>query len=234
MFFTIALLLASLMIYGQDDGKREEGSLSFNIGYAHLDNADFQQFLASEFSILSEDYVLIGGSGYRMAGDFLIGCSGQFIFGPSDKYGDLKSEIVGGMGFFNLGYAIHNEEQLKIFPMIGIGGGGMNMKITEGGDLNLHEVVNNPKREINLTVGNFLLDFSTGLDFSPFWEISEDGNEGGGLNVGLRAGYLLGFDSDKWSYSGGDVNDVPKFGMRSLYVKLLIGGSGYSIRNSKW
>ena len=223
-------LLSTALIFGQQDMKRHQGSLSFSAGYLNLDHSEFQMFLPNAFDDLSDHYALVGGSGYVMLGNLMLGASGQFIFGPTEKHGSREAEITGGMGFANMGYAVINQERLKIFPMVGIGGAGMEMKLTHQGDIDRGEILINPGSEMNLSVANFAFDFSAGLDFSPTWKVSENGKQGGGMNLGMRVGYILGVGNKDWTYGGGEVTDGPDFGMRSFYVKVLVGTSGFMTR----
>jgi len=212
-----------------ENGIKQEGSGSFNIGYAHLNNSDFQKFLPEGFYQLSESYLLLGGEGYGLKGNFLVGGSGQAIVGQDESNGSLKTEISGGMGFFNLGYTLVNQDKIKVFPMLGIGGGSMELRISEHKDVSVNEIIQEPSREITLEVGNFLLDFSLGLDYIPRIHMAKNGKEGGGFKTGVRVGYMLGFNSDNWNYGGGDVNGAPNFGLNSFYVKMVIGGYGFTI-----
>lgn len=212
-----------------ETGIKHEGSGSFNIGFANLSNSDFQQFLPRDFDQISDRYLLIGGEGYALKGNFLFGGSGQAIIGQDEHSGSQKAGISGGMGFINVGYAVINQDKIKLFPMLGIGGGSMELRISEDEDVSLNEIIEDPAQEITLEVGNFMLDFSVGLDYIPSIQMAKNGKEGGGFKTGLRVGYMLGFNNDNWTYGGGDVKSAPDFGLNSFYVKLVIGGYGFSL-----
>lgn len=228
LLLILSLIFWSLCAWPQHAIK-QEGSGSFNIGYANLSNSDFQKFLPEGFGQLSESYLLLGGEGYALKGNFLMGGSGQAIIGKDESNNNLKTEVSGGMGFLNLGYAIINNEKLKIFPMLGIGGGGMELRISEDTDLSLTNIIEEPGREITLEVANFILDFSVGLDYIPTLYMAKNGKEGGGFKTGIRVGYLLGFNNDNWEYGGGDIKGAPDFSLNSFYVKLVIGGYGFTM-----
>ena len=227
VFFLATFLLLSQFSIGQ----RLDGSFSFSAGYLNLDNSEFQSFLAPQFKELSAHYGLIGGSGYIMLGDFLVGATGQAIFGPEIEHGTQKVELLGGMGFANLGYAFVNTDRLKIYPMMGIGGGTIGMLKSNHGDLEMDEILDNSLGEMKVSIRNLMMDFSAGLDFSPYWKIHRNNKSGGALNLGLRAGYIFGAENNHWVYRGGEVLGGPDFGMSSFYVKVLVGVSGFTTIN---
>lgn len=227
--FCLVLWCSWTMAQHAQNGVKHEGSGSFNIGYVNLGNSDFQQFLPGDFNQISENYLLLGGEGYGLKGNFLFGISGQAIIGQDESHGEIRTEVSGGMGFLNFGYAVVSQDKIKLFPMLGIGVGGMELSISEVSEFTLSEIIEDPGREITLNVGNFMLDFSLGLDYIPSMQISENGKEGGGFKTGIRIGYILGFNNDKWEYGGGEVRGAPDFGMNAFYVKLIIGGHGFSV-----
>ena len=210
------------------DGRKYEGSGSFNIGYAQINNTDFQAFLPGDYPSIGENYFLIGGEGYGLKENFLFGMSGQALLGGKQSNGGISTKISGGMGFLHFGYTVVNQDRIKLFPMLGIGGGSMELRISEDSGVSLGDIVSDPGREVSLSVGNVILDFALGMDYLPYWEVEENGQEGGGIKTGIRIGYMLGFNNDKWEYGGGEIGGAPNFGLSSFYVKLVIGGHGFS------
>jgi hypothetical protein len=41
--------------------------------------------------------------------------------------------------------------------------------------------------------------------------------------IGLKVGYTYGFKNSSWTYTGGNVSEGPRFGVRMIYLKLIIG-----------
>ncbi len=230
MVLTLLFIFITLAL-GQINNRRFEANLSVSLGYANLDNTEFQSFLVPGFEELSKHYASFGASGHVLLKNLLLGVSGQFIGAPTKEHGDLDADVTGGMGFLNVGYALVNKERFKVYPLLGIGGGVMDMKIMHQGDITQGEIINNPMQQTQLSIANAMVDLGAGLDYTIMEMTSADGRTKGGLNLGLRAGYIFGADDDNWTYTGGDVMGGPEFGMRSYYVRLAVGLSGIWLRN---
>lgn len=69
-------------------------------------------------------------------------------------------------------------EGLIIYPIVGIGGGGLNITISEKGSYDFHEIMNNPKRGIELSNGGFITSLSLGTDYLLSFSTDEE-NKGG-------------------------------------------------------
>lgn len=202
------------------------GGGGFTAGYGNMDVTDFQAFLPGESRDLREDHLLLGGMGYGMAGRFVIGGSGMGMIGEQSNTDSLKVSLGGGMGTFNLGYLITNTNKVQFFPMIGIGGGGYGISISRNENISVEEVRENPGREINISKGSFLFDFSLNLHFIPVLTYDEQSNSDGGLMTGLQVGYLASIPSSEWAFAGGDISNGPDFGLNMFYIKMIIGGFG--------
>ncbi len=211
--------------------RKIEASAAFTVGYANLNSSDFQRFLPDNFMRFSDNYALFGGEGYALLNDLLLGVSGSAIIGEDRNRHNLNTEINGGMGFFHIGYAVINRDDLKVFPRFGFGGGGVEFNIMRDDDVFINDIITSPGREINLRVENLMLDFSIGIDFVPvIMSFGEDNEEGVGIKTGLRVGYTYGVNNDNWTYGGGDIIGAPAFSMDTFYIKLIIGGHGYLLR----
>jgi hypothetical protein len=223
-----ALLIFTIRTYGQDkEGPQSMGGGGFNIGVGSMDVSKLQVFVP-DLSKLSNQQILLGGTGHGFINKLAIGGTGSAIIGNGMKTSDLKVSYGGGYGTFDLGYMIINKERFKIYPLFGLGGGGYGIKISSNQDLSVNDISSNPKREIDLSVGSFVMDVSLNLNALPLVHYDAIDNSYGGLMTGVRVGYVYGFPTSDWTYEGGDVNDGPNFGINMFYVKLVIGGFGYS------
>jgi len=204
------------------------GSGGFLIGYRQMDVAGFQAFLPDIAPDLNNSFLLLGGEGYSMFNRFIVGGKGYFLggsrvswTGPADNF---EGRLAGGAGFFNFGYAVVNQQRLLVFPLIGIGGGGMTLTSTLDEDVDFDDVVTNGTGvlplETNVSNGSFLLDFELGADFFPF-------RKDYGLKLGLRAGYTLALRRDRWDYSGGEIRNGPDGNVGGFHVSLTVGGGGF-------
>ncbi len=112
--------------------------------------------------------------------------------------------------------------------MLGVGGGGYGLTIAQNKDVSVGDIASDPGREINISVGGFVVDASLNVLAIPSVQYDEKDNSYAGFMTSVQIGYAYGFPSSDWTFSGGDVNDGPNFGINMLYIKLVIGGLGYS------
>ena len=99
-----------------------------------------------------------------------------------------------------MGYIVYTKKQLWLYPLLGLGGGGMNLKIKEKpSSLSFDDVLDNPKRSVEISTGGFLLSFAVGMDYLLI--LGEDKKGKGGLAFGIRAGYTLSPFKRGWESS---------------------------------
>lgn len=208
-------------------GPATMGSGGFHVGYGNFDVSDLQSFLQTDFRRLSDQHLILGGHGHGMRGKFVIGGSGSGIIGKSITGNSMKVSAGGGYGTFDVGYLIVNKQSLKIYPVIGFGGGGFSVNISRNEDVSMDDIRDNPAREINISKGGFIFNLSVNLNFIPELKYDAEENSYGGFMTGLRVGYLYQPASSDWQFAGGDVTNAPDFGLNGPYVTMVIGGFGY-------
>jgi len=224
----ICLLFASPMLLAQSKTLLQSGGGGgFTIGYGFMDVSKLHDFVPAGVNKFTNSQFLIGGTGHGYIGRLVMGGSGFGIQGDEISTDSFKYKLGGGIGTFDIGYLLLDKEKVKIYPMIGIGGGGFGLRIAQNKNVSLNEVVNNPSREINISKGGFVFDVSVNLNFIPSLTYNEQDNSYGGFMIGLKAGYLFSMPSSNWEFSGGDVTGGPRFGLNMPYIKLILGGFGF-------
>ena len=84
--------------------------------------------------------------------------------GDEQPSGDYMNSLNAGFAFFNVGYTVYSKRQLRLYPLIGIGGGWMNLKIREKSvPLSFDDILDNPERSVNLLTGGLLLNAAIGM-----------------------------------------------------------------------
>ena len=123
-----------------------------------------------------------------------------------------------------LGYLAYSEQSLDIYPTVGLGGGGVQLAITERGTPTFGEVLDDPGRSAHLTTGSLLVNLGLGVDY----RIPIKARGRGGLLLGVRVGWLIaaagGSDwtlDDRFDVSGG-----PTTSLGGPYVQFAVGGWG--------
>ncbi|MFQ6093056.1 MAG: hypothetical protein ACE5OR_10305 [bacterium] len=181
----------------------------------------------SGFEGLEKKDFTYGGGGYGLVGErILLGGEGygfeQVVFSDS-----VKATLGGGYGFFDVGYVVLSRRGIQVYPMIGIGGGGMDLRLAaRNGTPQFDEVLENPRREATLSVGGLLLQCALGVDYF----LSLGGNERaqGGLIFGLRLGYTFASSKGDWSMKDADVIGGPDARITGPYIHFAIGGAGFN------
>lgn len=232
----VALLLTPHPAASQAEPAEERGGGGyFQAGYMMLDldelNASLQ---AAGLPALDDGFVTIGGGGFGVVADrFLLGGEGHALMGSEETTPDgaLQVSMGGGYGLFRLGYLAFSRAGFDVWPMIGLGGGGMNLQITERSAPTFEEVLANPLRSSSLSTGSFLLDVSVAAHYRILIEDDDpdpdDEDEIGGFLVGLQVGYTLAPGDPSWDLDV--INGVaggPDLRLQGLYVRGSIGGWG--------
>ncbi|HET9948890.1 MAG TPA: hypothetical protein VFQ22_08210 [Longimicrobiales bacterium] len=103
----------------------------------------------------------------------------------------------------------------------------MSVHIAERAAPVFDDVLANPRRSATLTAGAFLLDLNVSADYLIDMGDDDGDEDGGGLLVGVRAGYTFAPGDTSWRLDA--INDVaggPDLLMRGPYVRVAIGGWG--------
>lgn len=203
------------------------GAGSFQIGYGNFQTNKLQNFLPAGAPSLGNHHLTVGGGGYAMINDFIIGGSGFSITGETVSTSNLEANASGGAGFFNVGYRVAGGKALNVYPLLGIGGGGLGMEINQTANLTTSDIRSNPGRAITIEQSGWLFDLSMNLEWYPIAGGNE--NDYGGLMAGLKVGYLYQPFADDWEYEGGDISNTPNFNLSGFYVQLTLGAGGFSI-----
>ncbi len=95
----------------------------------------------------SDKFISLGGGGHSIIGKVIIGGEGHGLIKKEASNENYKSSLGVGYGFFDLGYIVFSTENLSLYPLLGLGGGGMSLKIMEKETHpSFDDVLNNPKK----------------------------------------------------------------------------------------
>jgi len=201
----------------------------FQTGYAFFSQENLNDLL-SAYGIpeVQNGSVSFGGGGHSIVNSFIIGGEGHGLIGGTSTNDEYTVSQGGGYGFFNLGYLILQKSMLTLYPVLGIGGGGYSITITDRAALpsNFNDLLADPKTQSTLSKGGFMLNFSLGADFMVAAEQSAEGY--GGFIVGIRGGYLLELNKNQWHVADQELAGGPDAGISGPFIRLTIGGGGFS------
>jgi hypothetical protein len=92
-----------------------------------------------------------------------------------------------GYGLFNICYIVFSKLGLRFFPIIGLGGGGVELGTIKIVLPLFSDIMTIRKRKASLTTGSFIGHGAVGLDYDEILGKDEQGETG--LLFCIRAGY---------------------------------------------
>lgn len=135
--------------------------------------------------------------------------------------------LGGGYGTLGFGYAVQLSPRVRVYPRLGLGGGGMGLWFErEGEEVGFDEVLENPDRHsarvdsVRTTVlshGSALVDLGAGAELLP-------GGWGRGLLIGVRLGYVAAPRTESWGLRESDVGGGPATSLAGPYLRVVVGG----------
>lgn len=204
--------------------KTSGGEGYFMVGMQKIDVKNLNSLLrVYDYPVLDESYTSIGGGGYGLVNNFVIGGEGHGLIGSEVSNQNYKVNLTAGYGMFNIGYLLHNDSGLKIFPLVGFGGGGIELRINEKASLDFTDVLSNPKRGSSLSLGGLMLN--VGLNGNYVINFNEE-KSFGGILIGLSAGYTYFLKLGNWTLFESDISGGPDIGISGFYLRFNIGGGG--------
>lgn len=232
----ITLIAAALMSQGisgsaQAQEKIRGGKGYFMLGGNIVDIDALNTSLQSQgYPEFSDEFLSLGGGGHFIINRFIIGGEGHGFIERDERAtlddGNFETSLTAGYGFFDLGYRLFSTGGFTLYPMVGIGGGAMNLKITESAAPSFDDVLTNPQRGTDLIIGGLLLQASLGADWTLNLRGHDVKGKRGGLLIGLRAGYIFAPIEGDWRFHETEISGGPDFGLTGPYIRLLIGGGG--------
>ena len=229
--FVTAMVLLSVILISSgtavcDDEKGDvRGYLMIGSPTFDIDGLN-EKLTGKGYSEMSDTFYSLGGGGFANVSDrFMFGFEGQLFFNNketstigTDTY---ASRIIGGYGLLNTGYLAVKNDHLDLYPVIGIGVGGMRYNIVQ---TSFDSILDNPHGNTNIATYSFLLNFALGTEYK--FKISGDDNEKSFFTIGLRGGYLYAPFETGWYNDEFGLSGAPDGGINGPYICLTIGGSG--------
>jgi len=213
-------------------GKKLYGGAGyFMMGYSRVDMHDMNtRLLSYGYPEVSPGSLFLGGGGQFVFRNVVLGGEGGGVAAGSYENADYRISSSGGYGFFNLGYVVMSSRSVLLYPLVGLGSGGMSLTITDRNNLpgSFDEMLADPGRQAQMIHGGFMMNFSIGAD----WFVAGKKGDGitGGWLVGLKAGYVLDTSRKNWSLDDNPLTGAPVATMSGVYIRITVGGGGYAGR----
>jgi len=221
-------------LFSQDSisSTNESGGMGYSLfGRNTIGLGDLNEQLTNKgYSELSESFFLVGGGGHAILNSkWIIGGEGYSLLGDEVTTSNFNSSIMLTCAFFDVGYIVYSIKDLRVYPLVGFGVGGMNLKIAEDVEsLSLDEVLDNPRRGVELSTTGALLNLSIGVDYLV--NFSGNAQERGGILLGIRAGYMVSPFKGSWTMDDVELSGAPEASMTGPYIRILFGGGAVSAK----
>lgn len=177
---------------------------------------------AEGYPSVATTLVAVGGGGYSVVADrFLIGGEGYGLIGPARTAGGRTITAGGGYGVFTVGYQFRPSPRWRLHPLVGLGGGAVQLEIGSTGAEDFDDVLQNPNRSATLTRGQFLVSLGAGAEYRFLGD-----RETGGLQVGMRVGYLWAPSRAEWELGDESLRGGPDATLGGPFVRIHFGGWG--------
>jgi hypothetical protein len=221
----IILVISLLVINNNLSASGGGGGLIFGKIVYNLDELNTRLKNAG-FESLDESLRITGGGGYSIGKNKIIigGHGGGFMQEVTSN--TYTATFAGGYGFFNIGYLIFSKKGINISSVIGIGGGGVSLRIAKKyKEINFDDILTNPNREANLSTDGLMLQIGIALDY--FLKLAEDQKGKAGLLFSIHTGYIFAPFETKWMLWDKEVTNSPEISLSGPYLHFTIGGAGF-------
>ena len=132
-----------------------------------------------------EAFVTLGGGGHVEIGRIMLGGGGHGLLGQEQISGGFERELSGGFEFFDAGVMFVRESNWRAYVLVGLGGGGYELETNERSLPTFDDVMADPTRGSELSVGGFLVQGALGGDYIARFSRGDDH----GISLGIRAGF---------------------------------------------
>ncbi|MBL7931284.1 MAG: hypothetical protein JNL60_05265 [Bacteroidia bacterium] len=189
----------------------------FRFGYANHNLSGMNAWLPDYYPSLKNDFVTVGGTGYILRNRVVLGGEGFGSIGTTVVRDTLSLAPSMGRGMLNVGYVILDHNDFVFYPLVGFGGGGTTIRVSE--NQGFGAIVNRLKEtDYTFSNSNLMLSISLGADT---YFISEAKKHG--FSMGLRAGYIYCLQNSNWKKNSTDIAG-PNMNTSGFYFTIGIGG----------
>ncbi len=236
----LRLILASLLFLGlgalatvqaqdadadasaDESAVEERGAGFFAVGTQLTDLAPLNNRLrGAGYPTFASEMVSLGGGGYGLvANRLMLGGEGHGLITADGARQGRTVSVGGGYGLFNIGYLFRPASSLRVYPLLGFGGGGLQLDIESAGTADdFEEVLDNPNRSATVGRASLLVSLGAGLEY----QFGTPG-DGRSARIGLRAGYMISALNSDWQLDGHSLAGGPDASMQGPFLRLTIGG----------
>ena len=169
----LTMILVNIIMFTSTQSHCDENGKRSGFGYVILEgnSMDIQELNTTlsrrGYSQFSDNIFGIGAGGHEIKNRFIFYDGYAVLFFPRYKNSTVvnkkyNTSLYGFYGLWNVGYIIYEKNNLKIFPLLGFGGGAVKMKIIE--KRSFDDILDNPKGSSTITHGISILNLAVGAE----------------------------------------------------------------------
>ena len=197
--------------------------IGFSAGISHMNTQVFNVYTPKYMPQFKQHQLLLGAEGFGCFKRCIIGFSASIGKGDKIQNDTFSYALSGGSLSFNWAYKIHTSSKWYMFPMISTGVSAYGIGIDRKLAAYQSEMVTYSNRSLSIKNAGIITDLSMNIFRLCPVTTPKKNNKQGQAAIGLKAGYTYGFKNSSWTYTGGSVTEGPRFGVRMVYLKLIIG-----------
>jgi hypothetical protein len=134
-----------------------------------------------------------------------------------------RTRLSGGYAMFNLSQDVFRDGGITVRPKVGIGGGALNLEVTDRAAPPFDEVLAQPGRGVSMATGSLVVDGSLGVTYRLQPRTTQRGARS--LMLGARAGWTQSLLHGEWMRNGTDAPGGPTAGWGGPHAEFMIGRS---------
>lgn len=203
------------------------GAGYFSAGVSRMATDDLDDRLASRgYPTFGTSATGVSLGAYRvLAGGLMLGAEWNGLIVGGERHEGRDVGLGAGYGTFGIGYLFQLSTRVRVYPRLGVGGGGVGVWIQREEEVGFDDVLTDPQpvsdRDPVLSRDGLVVDMGGGVEFLPG---GGDLTAGGpGLLVGLRLGYLAAPWSSSWTMYGDEATGGPDASIAGPYLRLSVG-----------
>lgn len=169
-------------------------------------------------------FASLGGGVELSLGHVLLGLEGAGLVERRAESVEFERTLAGGYGLANVGYAVVDSRHVRLYPMAGIGVGGVTFGSRRQGVPAFGDLLDSPDWAARLTGVEMVLQAAVGADY-VLWSGERKGKRRH-VSMGVRAGYTFAPAVGGWRLDGTRVVGGPAVRIEGAYVRLAVAFGG--------
>jgi hypothetical protein len=201
------------------------------LGVARTATGELDEALeASGYPAFGRGAAAVGIGAYMtVANKVLLGGEWNGIIKGNQEHQGRAMFLGGGYGTLGAGYVVNVSPRLRVYPRLGLGGGGLGLTFDSvEPSLGFDEVLDDPDGQAaqtepfqpSLSRGHGVVDVGAGAEFLP-------SRNGRGTLLGVRFGVVLASSSGSWEFRNRQVTGGPAATIAGPYIRLVFGAGAW-------